>query len=368
MRTAFVYDRVNKIGGAERVLEVLHEIYPRAPLFTAVYDPQKTTWAAGWDIRPSFLNKFPYAKSTHELYPWLTPLAFESFDFSNFDIVISITSAEAKGIITKPNTLHICYCLTPTRYLWSGFEIYKESMPKWLQLFSKPIFSYLRNWDRVASTRVDKYLAISELVQKRIGKYYNQESDVIYPPVDLSRFKPGKAIKSKTNFFLVVSRLVPYKRVDLAIKACNMLKLPLVVVGKGMEYKKLSKLAGPTIDMLGEVSEQKLIELFNTCQALIVPQEEEFGITLVEAQAAGKPVIALNRGGAREIIKSQSTGIFFSNQSVPALMQAIKRFDRLKFIPQNARKNAQRFNKDKFIKLFSNKVEEEWHKYKTLTK
>lgn len=367
MKVALVYDRVNKIGGAERVLTALHEIYPKAPLFTAVYHPKNASWAKGWDVRPSFLNRFPLAKSTHELYPWLTPLAFESFDLTDFDIVINVTSAEAKGIITKPNTLHICYLLTPTQYLWINPKLYEEAIPRILRPLSKPVISYLKTWDKVASQRADIMIAISKTVQNRIKKYYNRDSEVIYPPVDIKKFmlKPkGATIPPAHNYYLIVSRIVPHKRLDLAIDACNELKVPLIIVGTGLAMRKLRARAGPTIQFVGKLTDQELVLYYQRCSALIFPQEEDFGISVVEAQAAGKPVIAFNRGGATEIIRTGKTGIFFSKQTKSSLISAIRKFENLSFESKDCQNNAIRFAKERFTKQFIIKVSEIWESYK----
>lgn len=367
MKQALVYDRVNKIGGAEKILEVLHELYPDSPLYTAVFHPEKAKWTKDWDVRPSFLNRFPLARSTHELYPWLTPLAFESFDFNNFDRVISITSAEAKGIISKPNTFHICYCLTPTRYLWTDHKLYLKEFPMLIRPLVSPIFSYVRSWDKIASQRPDAFIAISKTVKKRIETYYKRQASIVYPPVETEIF--SASTKKEMNlpqkqFYLVVSRLVPYKRIELAIKACNGLKRKLTIVGTGTKMQNLIRLAGPTIHFVGKLTQAELVMYYQKCRALLFPQEEDFGISAIEAQAAGKPVIAYNKGGAREIILTGKTGIFFSQQKTSSLIKAIQRFETMQFDTQECKKNAQRFDKKRFIKEFSSKVEEQWKSYK----
>src|SRR3990167_6737087 len=225
MKVAIVYDRVNKWGGAERVLLVLHELFPSAPLYTSVYDPVKAPWAKVFPkIVTSFLQKVPGAKASHEYFALLMPLAFEQFDFSPFDLAISVTSEAAKGIITKPGTIHICYCLTPTRYLWSGYELYFEN--RLFRSLTAQMVKYLRAWDKVAAQRPDRIVAISKEVQKRIKKYYNLESKIIYPPVSVKYNSLANPNLPK-RFYLLVSRLVPYKRVDFAIKAFNKLGYPL---------------------------------------------------------------------------------------------------------------------------------------------
>ena len=253
MKIAFVYDRVNKFGGAERILLSLREIWPDAPLFTSVYSPQTAPWAAEFDVRPSFLNFFPFVQTRHEWLTPFTPLAFESFDFSPFDVVLSITSGDAKGIITKPGTLHICYCLTPTRYLWSAFPDYlAQPGMGWFnglaKVFMKIFFVKLRLWDQIASRRPDTYITISENVGRRIKAYYQQEAEVIYPPVEIEKFKPQKKM-TKEKYFLIVSRLVPYKKIDYAIAVFNQLGWKLKIIGKGMDGGRLKKCLVTTLNL-----------------------------------------------------------------------------------------------------------------------
>lgn len=367
-KIALVYDRVNKIGGAERVLETLHEIWPEAPLYTAVYNPQTAPWAKKFKIVPSFLNKIPGAKSHHEFYPWLTPLAFESFDFSQFEAVISVTSADAKGIITRPSTLHICYCLTPTRYLWSGYEDYfRGRLTKFL---TKSVVNYLQGWDKIAAQRPDLYVAISKNVQKRIKKYYGRDSKVIYPPVDVSKFKvQGAKFKITTQnskFFLVVSRLVSYKKVDIVIQAFNKLGLPLKIIGVGSQMGKLKRMAKPNIEFLGQLTDNELLSYYQKCEAVIFPPEEDFGLVPLEAQACGKPVIAFKGGGALETVVERKTGLFFYPQSSQALVETVEKFEkREEFKEKDCRQNAERFAKERFKKEFKILAEEEWKRWKT---
>jgi glycosyltransferase involved in cell wall biosynthesis len=377
MKIALVYDRINKFGGAERVLQALHQLWPQAPLYTAVYNQSATPWAKDFDIRSSFLQKFPLAKTHHELYPWLTPLAFESFNFDDYQVVISVTSAEAKAIITHPKILHLCYCLTPTRYLWSHQKEYQSSPG--LGIFNRLgrlVFSLskprLQAFDRVASSRPDLYLAISKTVQKRISQYYHRHSKIIYPPVDVQKFSristfskktPASFAASAADYFLVVSRLTPYKKVDLAIKACNQLKENLVIVGSGREQASLKKLSGPTIRFTNQISDDQLVYLYQNCQALIMPQEEDFGIVALETQAAAKPVISFYKGGATETVIPGQTGIFFKNQTVDSLIKAVKQFKTYSWDKKAIRSQAKKFD----IKIFKQKiktyVEAEWLKH-----
>lgn len=392
LKVALVYDRVNKIGGAERVLQVLHEMFPEAPLYTSVYNRKTAQWADDFGIRTTFLQNIPLAKTNHEYFAWLAPIAFESLDFSEFNVVISVTSEYAKGIITKPKTLHICYCLTPTRYLWSG---YNEYFPGELSKFiSKPFVSYLRMWDKVASQRPDAYIAISENVKNRIKKYYGRESTVIYPPLTLrtevalagpaARFpRPmssvGKASLralgggpplaspasgSTRPYFLLVSRLVPYKRIDIAIEAFNKLGWPLKIVGSGREFNKLKDNAQSNIDFLQNLTDGQLIRYYEDCTALIFPGEEDLGLAILEAQSFGKPVVAYRGGGALETIVEGKTGVFFSPQTAEVLIKVLQKFDISKFEPNDCVKQAEKFSKERFKKEFRQTIERLFKEHK----
>jgi len=358
MKIALVYDRINKLGGAERILSALHQIWPKAPIYTAVYNPKTATWAKRITIKSSFLNFWPWAKTHHELYPWLTALAFESFDFSDYDLIISVTSAEAKAIITPPSCLHICYCLTPTRYLWSHREQYlnDSGLGFWFKFF----FRYLQKIDLINSSRPDLYLAISKTVQARIKKYYQRPSVLIYPPLDFNRFY----FTSVKDYFLIVSRLVDYKKIDIAIKAANQLKRKLVIVGRGRSLKRLVKISGPTIEFKGQVSEPELINYYSHCRALIMPQEEDFGLAALEAQASGKPVIAFAAGGALETVIPGKTGLLFSRQTVDSLKQAMKQFESFNWDHSLIRLHAQKFNLSNFKRQFKKIVEVEWQQHR----
>jgi glycosyltransferase involved in cell wall biosynthesis len=366
MRVALVYDRVNKWGGAERVLLALHKLYPDAPLYTSVYDKGKAPWANIFEVRTSFLQNFPFA-THHEFYAVLMPLAFESFDFSEFDLVISVTSEAAKGIITKPQTKYICYCLTPTRYLWSGYrEYFKNPI---LRFLAKPVIMYLRFWDKIASARPDKYIAISKEVQSRIKKYYKKDSEIVYPPVwgpaDDNSATPVKQASSVaslvrssgvTPYYLIVSRLVSYKKIELAIEVFNKLKLPLKIVGTGAEMGRLRAMAGSTVELLGYLTDKTLIRYYSECLALVFPGLEDFGLTVLEAQSFGKPVIAYKAGGALETIIEDKTGVFFERQNIEDLETAIKRFNDLKISPSDCIEQAGKFSFEAFRKGFLREI------------
>lgn len=354
MKVALVYDRVNKWGGAERVLLALHELFPDAPLYTSVYNSSTAPWAKVFPkVIPSFLQNFPFAQTRHDLYALLMPIAFESLDLTGFNLVISITSEAAKGIITGPETLHICYCLTPTRYLWSGYDQYFSGFAR--RPLSKLPVRYLKAWDKVAAQRPDVMIAISQNVADRIKRYYGREAKVVHPPVEVPRvLRVPRAPRG--NYFLVVSRLVPYKKIDLVVKAFNELELPLVVVGTGSERGSLRRQSKSNIHFMGQVSDDELARYYQGCKALVFPQEEDFGIVAVEAQAVGKPVIAYRAGGALETVVEGKTGMFFDEQTPEALVGTIREFKPENFNPVNCAKNSARFSKQKFLKEFATLV------------
>lgn len=358
---ALVYDRVVKWGGAEQVLLSLHELFPQAPLYTAVYNSQTAPWAQVFpQVIPSFLQHFPLARSHHELYPWLTPLAFESLNFNQYSAIISITSADAKGIISRPATFHLCYCLTPTRYLWSHSAHYQKQIA---QFFTVPIFNYLKDWDHIAAQRPDAFIAISRTVQERIQKYYHRDSQIVYPPVSSTPFPPSLS-NSSDRYFLWVGRLVSYKRPDLVIRLFNDLKLPLRIVGVGNQMPYLRQLAGPHISFTGFVSPSELSTLYSQAQALISVHEEDFGLVYAEAQAAGLPVIALNRGAVSEIITHGQTGYVVSTYA--ELKQAIVSFRKTAFNTHSLLDNSQRFSKTRFLQEFAKVFTTAWEKHQRL--
>ena len=353
-RIALVYDRVNKIGGAERLLLALHQIYPRAPLYTLVYNKKSAGWAKVFRVRTTFLNHFPFLRTNHELLAPVAGLAFETLDFSCFQLVISLTSSDAKAVITPPGTFHLCYCLTPTRYLWSGAKRYTRYPV--LGIFLKLLINSLRRLDLHQSRRPDAYIAISKEVAHRIKRYYRQSAPVVYPPIDDKFLQSPPASSTKQDYFLVVSLLVPYKRVDLSIKACLKKNLPLVIIGTGSQtdsLKKISQAKPGLITFLGQVNDQELITHYHQARALIFPQHEDFGLTPLESQACGTPVIAYGRGGALETIIDQKTGLFFDHQTTASLCHTLDRFAKLKFNSADCRRQAKKFTQDSFRRHFS---------------
>lgn len=350
LRVALVYDRLNKVGGAEEILVALSELYPLADWYTSVYYPSRAPYARSWNIYPSFLNNIPFFRTRHEIVPFLMPFIFESFDFNHYDLVISIGSAEAKGIITRPETLHVNYCLTPTRYLWSHREEYLNNnqfgfFQKLIRPLGNKIMGILKKWDYVAAQRPDNMISISEHVNNRVQQYYHRESAVIYPPINLSKFNEQKVKPEFSDYFLVVARLVPYKHLDLIVKAFNKSGRKLLIVGEGTSRTKLLSLAKPNIHFFGFVPDTKLIGLYQNCNAFIQANEEDFGIAMCEALAAGRPVIAYNKGGAKEIINPGINGLLFDSQTTSGLNTELDKYDRMNFSPQKCRSSVIKFDK-----------------------
>lgn len=355
MRVALVHDCLVHIGGAERVLRVLHQMYPDAPIYTVVSD-RKTVQQhfPDTEVRASFVNRLPLAVKYFRAYAPLYPTAVESFDFSGIDVVISSSFAFAKGIITPPSTCHICYCHTPLRYLW--FEAHRKekgagALLKHVAL--DPLRTWLRAWDRMSSDRVDCFIANSEQTAARVAKYYRRNATVIYPPVRVQLC----AASTQGEFYLIVARLMAYKRVDIAVRAFNDLGIPLKVVGTGPELRRLQCLAKPNIEFLGALSEDALKECYATCRGFVFPGLEDFGIVMVEAQSYGKPVIALNAGGAAVIVKHRETGILFDEQTPEALIVAVRRAEDMQFSPDRIRKHAMQFDESNFAVQMSQFVE-----------
>lgn len=342
MKVALVYDRLNKIGGAERVLCEFHTLYPDADWYTSVWDPGYAPFSTSWRVRASWLNTIPILRRHHEWIPFLMPYVFESFDFSGYDLVISIGSAESKGVITPPRTCHIHYCLTPTRYLWSHTEEYLDDLPFVLRPLAGAVMKKMRAWDAVAAQRPDYMISISKHVKKRVKKYYMRDTDVLYPPVDVGRFAVS-APDEMGEYYLVVSRLVPYKNIDLVIRSFNANGRPLRIIGTGSESARLKKLARSNIEFIGAVADSELPEQYAHCRAYIQANEEDFGISMVESLAADRPVIAYNSGGAAEIVTGKS-GVLYNNLSVDHLNSAIAHYERVQIMRGVCRDQAAKFD------------------------
>jgi len=360
VRVALVHDYLTQYGGAERVLEALHERYPDAPIFTSIADlAELPDRFAGWDIRESGLRRVPGAARAHRALLPLYPAAFRGFAgaLRPFDVVIADSSAWAHHAPARPDAVLICYCHSPARFLY-GDQDYLEParLPPVLKALLPPIFARLRRADQAAAARVDRYLANSRNIAARIRAVYGREAAVIYPPVDVERFA-GNAQAPPEPWYLVVSRLVPHKRVELAVAAFNQLGLPLKIVGDGRALPALRRRAGPTIEFLGRLDDDRVADHLRRCRALVLPAAEDFGLTAVEAQAAGRPVIAYGAGGALESVIPGETGLFFARPTVEALVAAIQESERRSWDPRRARANAARFGKERFLREIEAEVE-----------
>jgi glycosyltransferase involved in cell wall biosynthesis len=354
MKIALVHDYLNQAGGAERVVENLHETYPEAPIYTSIYDKERMPAVfRSMDIKTSFMQYLPFVMRHFKKYLPLFPFAFESFDLSNFDTILSSSSAWGKGIRKRKDQTHICYCHSPMRFVWM-YEDYmeKEGYGRMVRTILPPVLKWLKAWDLKTAGTVDHFIANSRTTQKRIKLFYGRESDVIHPPVDTSFFKPYN--NKIEDYFLVLSRLNPYKHIDLAVEAFNELGLPLYVVGAGPDWERLRKIAKPNIKFLGRVSDSEIVKYYSGCRAFILPGEEDFGLTPVEAQACGRPVIAYKAGGALESVVEGETGTFFEEQKVFSLVGAVKRFEKMSFDTKKIREHALKFDKD----IFKEKIRE----------
>lgn len=358
-KVAIVYDRINKFGGAERVLLTLKKIYPHAVLFTSVYDRQNAPWVGDWIVKTTFLQYVPFAKQHHEWFALWMPLAFELLDLSEYDLVISVTSEFAKNLVTHPSQLHVCYCLTPTRYLWSHTHLYSAGFGSSLKKIG---FAILRLIDVASAKRPDAYIAISKLVKTRIEKYYRQTvTSIIYPPVN----KPTriKRLENKEKkYYLCVSRLVRYKQIERALQACILLKKHLYIVGCGSDERRLKKLAKASkyIHFEGKVAQDRLDTLYRGARALICPQVEDFGIVSVEAQMHGTPVLSFKSSGIAETLIDGKTGILFTDDTIGGIMKCLKRSERKTWNQQVIVGHAQKYREDVFRKAFVRKVNMLW--------
>jgi glycosyltransferase involved in cell wall biosynthesis len=356
MKLAIIHDYLNQYGGAERVLEKLHELFPEAPIYTSIYDAAAMPAEyRGWDIRTSYMQRLPGVMRHHQIYLPFYPMAFEGFDLSGYDVVLSNSSAWSKGVLTSPSTLHLCYCLTPMRWVWNYREyIQRERFGKPIRMALPAVMNWLRVWDRVTADGVDHFATISRAVAARVSKYYRRESTVIYPPVDTTSFQVAD---SHDDYFLVVSRLIPYKRIDIVVEAFNGLGLPLVIIGDGRDRKVLQARARSNIHFLGMIPDADVKRYFSRCRAFIFPGEEDFGITPVEAQAAGRPVIAYAGGGALDTVIDGVTGKLFRPQTAEGLAEAIASFDENDFDSSVIRANAERFDTASFQRFLLQFVE-----------
>jgi glycosyltransferase involved in cell wall biosynthesis len=348
MRVAIAHDYLNQYGGAERVLEALHSLYPAAPVFTSLYDAEAMpAHYRAWDIRTSFMQRLPGWRTHFRRYFLLYPSAFESFDLSGYDLVISSSSAYAKGVIPAPGAVHVCYCHTPMRFAWRTRDYVEREAIGGLQGAVLPFaLTYVRLWDAVTSDRVDSFVANSQLVAERIRRYYRREAEVVAPPVELPPYEPRPA----AEFYLAGGRLIPYKRIELIVEAFTRLRLPLKIFGDGRDRRRLEAMAGPNVEFLGWVDEGARRELFARCRAFIFPGEEDFGITPLEAMAAGRPVIAYGAGGALETVIDGVTGRFFHEPSAAAVAAAVAAARADRYDPLAIRRHAEGYGSAVFLR------------------
>jgi len=359
LKIAIVCDWLTNFGGAEKVILALHHLFPQAPIYTSVYNKDKMPGFENAEIHTSYLQNFPWAKKKHQLYLPFYPGVFEQFNLDGFDIVISSSHSCAKGIITKPETLHICYCHSPMRYAWEDSINYIDQyeINPLIKRIAGSFIHKLRIWDRLSAERVDAFIANSATVQKRIYKYYRKPSSIIHPFVDTSEFKLNN---NRKDYFLAVGRLIPYKRFDLIIQAFNKLKLPLIIAGTGVASDKLKQMAGDNVQFTGFINNDDLRKLYSEARALIFPQIEDFGIIPLEAMATGCPVIAFNRGGAGETVIDGETGVFFDRQTPESLAEAVTYFGQNKFDGAKIRKHAETFDLEVFNKKIIDFIEKKW--------
>jgi glycosyltransferase involved in cell wall biosynthesis len=364
--TAIIHEWLVTIAGAESVLQSIHKLFPGS-IYTLFHDPdalKQSQWA-NIPVTTSLLQRFPLARRHHRLFLPLFPMAVEQFDLRRHKLIISSSYAVAKGVLNSSDQLHICYCHSPMRYVWDlTFEYLEaEGFKRGVKsFFVRLLLHYIRMWDMVSSNRVNEFIANSHYIAHRIKKCYNREAKVIYPPVDVDQFYVGE---KKENYFITLSRLVGYKRIDIIINAFNELKLPLVIVGDGPAMKKLKGIAGSTITFAGHQESKEVQKLLSGARAFVFSAEEDFGIVNVEAQASGLPVIAFGRGGALETVVEGTTGLFFYKQETECLIEKIKEFLRKEesFDPHEIRKNAERFPRSRFETEFKAFVDEAWEKF-----
>lgn len=366
MKIAIVHEWLTNMAGSERVVVNFKEIFPDAPIYTTVYNEKNLDKELqNIEVHTSFLQKIKKARTNHQKYFPLMPMAFESFDLNEYEVVLSSSSSCSKGVVTNPNTVHICYCHSPMRYGWEFYYEYIKDFKGIKKRLIKYFMNYMRVWDVNSSKRVDYFIANSENVARRIWKHYKRESVVIHPPVRCKLFNISNIDE---DYFLVVSRLVEYKRIDLAVEVFNELGLPLVIIGDGGEREKLQAMAKDNIKFLGRQPDEVIKEYYSKCRAFIFPGEEDFGITPLEAQASGRPVIAFGKGGALETVIDRVTGVFFKEQTKESLIEAINIFLKLEFDKNIIRNNAEKFDEEIFKKKIYEFIIEKQNEFVNLKK
>ena len=358
MKLALIHDWLNQRGGAEDVLENFVDLYPNSPLYTSMYwrEGMPVHWRS-WDVRTSFIDRLPFVYKKQQIYFPFYPHAFETFDLSSHEVVLSNKSGFCHGVITGPETMHICYCLTPTRYVWRYNQYAEqESLGRITRSVLTPFLTYMRLWDRLAADRVNHFIAISEEIRRRIAKIYRRDSVIIHPPVDTERFEPSTHTE---DYYLFVGRLVPYRRLDVLIQAFNELGRPLYIAGSGRDRERLEAMANSNIKFLGYVPDESLPDLMSRCRAFMFPGEEDFGIAPIQAMAAGRPVIAYAGGGSLETVVD-GAGVLFDNQSVRDIVQAVEEFDTNSISPAFIRSHAEKFDTKVFKRKIAEFVEEKY--------
>jgi len=365
-KTALVHYWLTGMRGGEKVVESICNVFPGIDIFTLVYRRDKVSELINkHKVSTSFIQKFPFAKKKYQTYLPFMPVAIEQFDLSDYDIVISSESGIAKGVLTRPETCHFCYCHTPMRYLWNMyFDYLKNERVGFLKRkFIEIFFNYLRVWDLATASRVDYFISNSNNVRKRILKYYRRDSEVIYPPVDVENAMFGS---KKYDYYLVVSQLVSYKRIDIAVKAFNELKKELIIIGEGSECRNLKKMANSNIKFMGWQEHDNLKQYYAGAKAFIFPGEEDFGITPVEAQASGTPVIGFGRGGLLETVIEEETGLLFKRQDWRDLADAVENFESKSsmFDSYRIRENSLKFGRERFERDLKKFMEEKYEEYR----
>jgi glycosyltransferase involved in cell wall biosynthesis len=363
MKLAITHDWLTVPGGAEKVVKRWYDMYPDAPVYTTVFDRKKIGHIFDSSrVVTSFMQKVPFSKKHYTKMLNLMPRAFEEFDLSDYDVVLSSSSSCAKGVITPPDSVHIAYIHSPMRYAWDLYHEYYASSGALARFVMRRTMPGVRQWDMLSSQRVDYFIANSNFVARRIRKYYRRDADVIFPPVDTEFYTPGDPAKAGEgdDYYMIISRFVPYKKIDLAIEACNALKRRLVIIGGGPDEKRLKDMAGPTIEFKGSLSDEEVREYYRGCKAFLFPALEDFGITPVEAQACGRPVIALKKGGALDTVIAGKTGVFFEKQDCESLSAAMTELEGLSWDSDFIRKHAEGFSNKRFDREIADYVDEKW--------
>jgi glycosyltransferase involved in cell wall biosynthesis len=365
MKLALVHDWLNQVGGAEDVLAALVDLYPQHPIYTSIYAPDlMPAIYRQWDIRPLWLDNMPGIHRHHQPYLPLYPVAWHGLDLSEYAVILSNKSGFCHGLQFGKDSIHVCYCLAPTRYVWQlDSYIAREGLGKLIELGLRPLVNIMRRWDYAAAQRVTHFIAISTEIQARIQTYYQRDSVIIFPPVDTSRFQPVPQ-ENVEDYFLIVSRLIPYKRIDLAVQAATQLNLPLKIGGKGRDFDRLKAMAGPTVEFLGYVPDEALPGLMARCKAFIFPGLEDFGITPVQAQAAGRPVIAYQGGGALDTVIPGKTGEFFTEMTVDSLAAVLRDFDAARYDTAHIRQHALKFDTQVFNAQLTSLVEQAYQAFR----